>query len=236
MHSSRSLFFLLTIIQVFGGILDNSVYFSPEEWEALVVNVFDGTTFEGQMMRCLSRLPDFMQRGREILKGERVDPNLIHEARRNYETFKAGLKEIYSRLLEAEKVLPVGASELDNLVISHYYFHRLYTLSLSSAVMLNVVLGAIDVQNTELAVESTSFCLEILALKECAERFRPLGATYMRFALMAAWVGTANPLIRLSAERGLEEDRKVSPGNQERAATKGLDRVYQLLHLQRGWV
>ena len=194
-------------------------------------NQFDGVTCEGQMMRCLARVPDLMQRGRKIRGREAEDPNLLDEIRTNYGTFKTILKELSKRLAVIQNLNTNEASESAPVVQAHAHYLRSYALGLTFAVILNGVLSAIDNEDTELTLESTSFAKEILALAEPAARYRPTGASYMGLCLMAAWIGTTDYSIRSVAETALVDYQGDFPQGKGTVPIAVLEQIYEKLHL-----
>jgi len=53
---------------LFEALVNPRIRLSPEEWKTLVESELDEGTPEGQMMRCLAKAPDIMQRGRASLR------------------------------------------------------------------------------------------------------------------------------------------------------------------------
>jgi hypothetical protein len=186
------------------------------------------------MMRCLARVPDFMQRGKKLRKGESEDPELLHEVRTNYDTFKETLAELRGRITLVQENILDAAVESAPIMQALAIFQRSYALALAIGIILNAVLSAIDIKDTELASESTYFSLEILTLAEPAARYHPLGSSYMGLCLIAAWVGTSELPIKHDAEIAFREFRKGFPqGNtvSTTALVKILDQTFQQLHL-----
>lgn len=203
---------------------------SSSEWEALVENELDKTTCEGQMMRSLAKLPNIMQRGRRMLRGMHRDTDLITETRSQYESLRVTLTELQTRLAEIQ---PFNANKLKKkvfqLLLAHY--QRTYALGLSIGIVSNLVLRAIDTEDSRLVSESTYFSKEIAALAEHAQPYRPLGSSYMTLCLMAAWIGTTERQLRLSIEKALRDYQQDFPQSPKNNLTAELERTSSLLRL-----
>jgi hypothetical protein len=182
-------------------------------------------------MLCLARLPGLMERGRKVFRGECADPELLHDTRTNYQTFKAVLKELHARLAAMQGFIANGASELAPVVQAHVHYQRSYAIGLAVGIILGCVLSAIDIEDTELTLELTSFSKEILALAEPATKYRPVGASYMVLCLLAAWVGTTDHSIRSLVERELAEFQRDFPEGQATISTADLEQIFRQLHL-----
>lgn len=180
-------------------------------------------TFEGQMMHCLSRVPELMQRARNSAsraEGEGY-PELADEARARYRTMKAIVAGTRAQLETAEELYTneVKTSQpASSTVQFHALSQRLYGLALNFAILLNLVLSAFDRRAAatdsdiqDLAAEAAHFSNEILILAEKAQRYRPLGASYMRLCLLAAWGGADTEDARLAVERVLADYARDFP-------------------------
>jgi hypothetical protein len=206
---------------------------TPSEWKAIVVNKLDGATSEGRMMRCLARIPDFIERGKKVRRGDYYDPDLLEEARSNYATFKAASEELHNRLDAAEK----SNETLNSAFSLHAYYERIYGFGLAVGIILNCVLSAIDVDDFEITLESERFSREIITLSEPAKRFRPLWSSYMILCLMAAWIGTTNPSVTLLAEREIEDYQRdyfrgrITSLSAATSTITYLEQISQQLHL-----
>ena len=183
------------------------------------------------MMRCLARLPDFMQRGRRICRGEGQDPELLHETRINYETLKTVLEGLRGRLAAVQNLASTGPPELTPGSQIHAHYQRSYALGLAIGIILSGMLSAIDTEDTGLNLESTAFSKEIIALAEPAAIYRPLGASYMGLCLMAAWIGTTDCSTRSLAESALADYRGDFLHGQSTTPTEVLEQFYERLHL-----
>lgn len=178
---------------------------TSREWKTLVENELDGVSYEGRMMRCLARYPDLMQRGKYTCKGKPGYSELLEELSAHHRTLKAIVVELHTRLTATEGNIASGIAQSAVAVQAHSHYQRSYGLSLVICMISNCVLNAVDMEDTKLVSESIYFAKEILALAEGAAIYRPLGASYVRLCLVAAWVGTADYTIRKMAEKAMAE-------------------------------
>ncbi len=194
-------------------------------------NELDGVSHEGQMMRCLARYPDLMQRGRYICKGKKGYPELLEELSAHHRTLKAILAELHRRLAATEGLIANGIAQSTVVVQTHSHYQRSYGLCLVICIISSCVLNAVDVEDTQLVSESIYFSKEILALAEGAAIYRPMGASYVGLCLVAAWVGTTDCSIRKMAENTMAEYQRDFAHGQAKMPTGELERLSQQLRL-----
>lgn len=201
------------------------------EWKTLVENELDGVSHEGRMMRCLARYPSLMQRGRYISKGKQGYPELLEELSAHHRTLKAILEELHTRLTAREGITANGITQSAVAMQIHSHYQRSYGLALVVCIISNCVLNAVDVEDTQLGAESIHFAKEILALAEDAAIYRPIGASYVRLCLVAAWVGTADCTIRKMVEKAMVEYQRDYTQGQTMIQTGELERLSRQLRL-----
>lgn len=214
---------------VFEGVIYNKINFTPSEWKTLVENHMDGVTPEGRLMRCLARVPNLMDRGKKVRRGECHDLELLEEARTNYQIFKTGLEELRSKMEGAKPSMEAMGSSFT----VHAYYERMYAFGLAVGIILNCVVRAVGVKDHELTAESERFSKEIIELSEPAKRFRPLWSSYMILCLMAAWIGTTDFAVRRLAEEALEDYGEDFPRAQVISISMAtyLEQIFRKLHL-----
>ena len=135
--------------QLFQALLSDNIRLSSWEWEQIVENDLDGSSYEGRMMECLARVPDLMQRGRNALElGDSVH-ELRDEAKCVSQAMKLVLEDLRVRFMnqKADKASPLVAARL------HCHYQRTYALALAISIILNCVLGALDAQDVTLEWE-----------------------------------------------------------------------------------
>ncbi|EPE33525.1 hypothetical protein GLAREA_06538 [Glarea lozoyensis ATCC 20868] len=190
---------------LFMGVLSDKIQFSRREWDTIVVNDLDGSTPEGKMMCCLAQLPVIRERKKKMLNGGNNDPDLLEETRTNYQNMMDVLEEFHSRKVEMQKTIAAGTVSTPYGRIMDAHYQRSYALGLSVSLVINFVAYAIEPDNSDLPLQAEHFVKEILSLCEGAEKFRPLGASYMLLCLMLAWAGTEDHPNKHSIEMELEK-------------------------------
>ncbi|KAG9232673.1 hypothetical protein BJ875DRAFT_72373 [Amylocarpus encephaloides] len=185
---------------LFESLFNAKINFSSWEWQTFVENPLDGDTLEGKMMHSLTRVPGFMLRRRKQLQSGIDDPSLVDEVRSNYDNYQPVLAAIRERLMAIRLSPPIkGFKGPDNDFIS-ILLERAYGIGLTIGIILNQILSAIDVGNTDLASESTFFAKEIMILNESAPKHGPVGGGYIELCLVAVLLGTNDEAIIAHAE------------------------------------
>jgi hypothetical protein len=187
------------------GVLSDRIQFSRREWDTIVVNDLDGSTPEGKMMCCLAQLPVIRQRKKKMLNGGYNDPNLLEETRANYQQMMGVLEEFRSRKVQMQKTIAAGTVTGPYGRVMDAHYQRSYALGLSVSLIINFVAYAIEPDNSDLPLQAEHFINEIISLSDGAEKFRPLGASYMLLCLMLAWAGTEDHSTKHSIEIELEK-------------------------------
>lgn len=181
-------------------------------------------------MRCLARLPDIMDRGRKLRRGDWQDSELLDDARSNYQAMLAVVGELNDRLVAVKQLMETHNLGMPSLPLDYAQRNRFYALGLSIAIMLNCVLRAIDINDSNLSEESAKFSRKILDLSEAASVHRPLGAAYIVLCLIAAWVGTTDYSVRSLVEKELSKYQSDFTKD-ESLSTEALGRFHRHLNL-----
>lgn len=222
--------------QLLGAIFNAKIQFSPVEWDTIVVNQLDETTAGGIMMRCVARLPDFIQRGRKICLTGVQDAELLHESRENYQIFKNVLEEMRLRMIKYRD-FPQVKFDYATLMRIQAELERAYVFGLSIAIILNINLRSTDIENVnQLEAESNVFANEILAHEGSAARYRPLGGSYMALALHSAWMGSTDPQIKTNIETVVVDYLRDFPRDKDASYTDDLEAKFWLLHPRKPFV
>lgn len=201
--------------QLFEGILNHKIDFSPREWQMLVNVNSRGDTPEDQMMRCLAHLREFLYLRRNSGSGQ--DELLDHalDLRSHYQE----MMYISTGQRERLHVLEKGSSTVPEIPLStrvHSACQAAYGVGLVIAIVYNCVLSALFPEDGELASDSAAFVADVLALARDAWKYRPLGSSYIALCLGAAWVGTTSDSMRLAVETAWEGyGRDFIPGLQK---------------------
>ena len=186
---------------VFEALMKDDITFTDAEWQALVTNHLDNDGRpEARLMYCLSRVPDFLRRGRNWRKDENSEPLLVQEVVVIYEMIQLGRYELKKRFLSVQKRLIDGDEQTTLLLEAQYVLCRVYALCLTIVIVLGCVLTAVNPFYAGLHAELHACAVEITSLAPLLETCRPLGASIMPIALGAAWVGTKDAKLHVSIE------------------------------------
>lgn len=162
------------------------------EWEVLIQSELDNGTLEGQMMHCLSYAPDFIRRGRNVLRKGFYDPTLLTEVDMQYRRMKEVLARMKLRMLSVE--VPAADREIDLTGQAFLYalYQRGYGLGIFVAIIMNCILTALDISVDELNNQAAIWAEEVLDIAHQAQIYRPLGAGYVILSLLAAFAGATD--------------------------------------------
>ncbi|KAF5865958.1 hypothetical protein ETB97_001534 [Aspergillus alliaceus] len=189
---------------LFEGLFTDRISLTGMEYEALVESDIDANTPDGQMMRCLARVPGIRERTATTMPGDAEFESLRGEARFLYETYQGVLTSLQARTTSIETPLATGSMyRLCTLMYAQY--QRMYGLGLAVAIILNCLVRTLNPADPVLPLEATYFAQEIVRLSDSAVAFRPLGSYYMLICLLTAWVGTTDPIVRTTAEKALDD-------------------------------
>ncbi|KAE8367517.1 hypothetical protein BDV27DRAFT_70252 [Aspergillus caelatus] len=196
---------------LFEGLFVDSIDLSGEEYESLVESDLDAGTPDGQMMRCLARVPGIRNRIAVTMPGDAEFEALRHEARALYESYQPVLTALQARTTSVETPLAVG-SMYRLCTLLHAQYQRMYGIGLTVAIILNCLARALDPDDPTLPVESTYFAQETILLSDSQVAFRPLGSFYMLICLLTARVGTTDPILRTTVEKALDDYQREFDG------------------------
>ena len=207
---------------VIEALANNRIRFTREEWEDLVVSDLDTGMVEGDVMACLSRLPELMQRAREASSQQDLNSLLevTSELRTLYQAYQPTLGRLRMRCSWVEDaegsedplkaVLMRQAGPGNPLTpkmrrMVHCHYSKMLAFGAAVAICINSVLAALEGGNAQLREESAQLSLEILGLADTVSVYRPLGAASMVLCLTAAWVGTGDFCVRRRIEAALTD-------------------------------
>ncbi|KAL8715702.1 MAG: hypothetical protein Q9220_000369 [cf. Caloplaca sp. 1 TL-2023] len=198
--------------KVFEALSNETIQFSPEEWKYLIGDEVDPTATDGKWFQCLAHIPELMKQCKAALN---TQPRSIfqllglqYEARSLLDKCETYIKEFRDRMNRfIENALPGPLTE--NIKAHHL---RTLGLGLSTGIILNCILGRLDVYDESLAETSSRWSEEINQLSEVAAKYRPLGALAMVLCLSMAWVGAGNPQTRQWSEELIVDYHRVCIG------------------------
>lgn len=176
---------------VFEGLWNDQVQFSEAQWKELVENHWDhDQRAEGVMMRCMAKMPIFVLRGRKVLRGEAVDPTLAQEVSTLYRQLLDGRAELERRLDKVEEQISCAGPDMGVLVQIRDAVMRIHSFHLAVVIIAGCLLGTLTSFDPELQ-ETINQCASIIyAYVPWAQKWRPLGSSYMLLSLSMAWCGS----------------------------------------------
>ena len=203
---------------------------TQQQWRNLVYSRIDTDTIDGQMMQCLARLPDLMDRGRYALKS--YLPNSLkflgvrEEVRSLRDSFAPNLEGLRDRWINTNSSIASQYPEFTaHKEIIHAHYSRSYGLAVAIGIILNCVAAALegDTPELELSNQSSQLSDEIVNLADVVNQYRPLGAVYMVLCLAVAWVGAKDPAKKATIEPMLLLYMRDIQGPSATTLSMGLD-------------
>ena len=170
---------------------------TQQQWRDLVHSQIDIDTADGQMMNCLARLPDLMERGRRALRSPSLPSPLSDiqkELRSLRDYFGPHLKSLRERWTDTDSSIATQYPDfLQQKGIIHAHFSRSYGMALAAGIIFNCILAAVGGSSAELSQETSQLSDEVVTLAGVVDQYRPLGTIYMILCLAAAWAGATDP-------------------------------------------
>ena len=214
-----------------------------QEWQDLVCNDLDITTIDGQMMKCLSRLPHLMDRGRSALKTAKPnDPSLqdllieAHALRQESSFYLAALRERCQNLdhsIATTYPWMLDQGSMDGLrKILHAHFSRSYGMALAISLIVNCVLLALQGDDSAIRQESKQFACEVVELADVVRVYRPLGAMYMVICLAAAYVSVEEKELKQKIGAYITDYQRDIKGEGSTLYDDGLRQIQRRFKLQ----
>ena len=178
---------------------------TQQQWKDLVYNQIDIDNIDGQMMKCLARLPDLMHRGRCTLRSSSLPTTHLLEVQKEVralrDSFGPTLESLRQRWNDTDITIATQFPEfIHSRSIIHAHFSRSYGMALAVGIILNCMLAALDGNAHEVSQASAQLSDEVLDLADAVDQYRPLGTIYMVLCLAAAWVGATNPEKKIIIE------------------------------------
>lgn len=183
------------------ALCNERIQLTSQEWTTLVESDFDRNTPDGYMLRCLSRAPILLQRGRKAFDSDDI-PTLIDlkgEIGQMYARCKGEL-EILRRQLQLSQPTTDAGDYIAQIVRA--YRLRTYGLGLSVVLIFNSMLSVLDLDSA-LGEDAVGFAEEAVVLARLAAVFRPVGASYAILCLSAAGAAAAEKQVRSEVEHML---------------------------------
>lgn len=194
----------MRLIQLFDSLFNGRIMFSDEEWVAMFDSKLHELSSEGQIVHCLTRLPNLMRRAKIALSGDFDDLAKIPVLRKEAHSIREDLEPPVSKLRQRwyeNKEKSVAAAQKTNSVLDalwHCHILRTYAFGLAVAIFVNEGRLALYLDAPEIVQESHGFALEILEMANMAYQYRPLGGYALSVCLLAAEIGAADVVTKES--------------------------------------
>ena len=185
----------------------------------MVLDLDDGTA-DGDLMVCLGRLPELMQRGRAAIK---LPPHSRTSEVRKLQREISALHQTYQPVLERirDRWQDVDSSVLRNDTYNavqkrmlHCHYARILGLGLAVGIAIDCALLSLGFTGAgSLRDEIKRMVDDVIELELTLKEYRPLGALMMTLCLGAAWVGTADAEVKKRVEAlALEYQHDIEGG------------------------
>ena len=176
--------------------MKDEIIFTQREWNDLVTPGYEGANGDGNMIQCLARLPNLLQRCKELLPrtcfSESNFTGLKSEVlylRQNSETIIIELRD---------RFYTINTDSTPVTIRDHIQAHYscTYGMGLATGIILNCILGMLEDDRIRLHEESSHHSNEIIQLAESTVKYQPLGSIAMILCLSVAWLGAPDPATK----------------------------------------
>lgn len=204
---------------------DSRIRFTKDEWQALVVQGLNNGSVDGDLMICMSQMPALMERARDALRWPDESGVLLHEVRSEmralHDEYRPVLRKLRERWERTQKKTVALIPE--SMRMAHCHHSRMVAFGLSVGIIINHLRGYLEYDNGILRQDSARMSEKILELSDIATAYRPLGSMGMSLFLGAAWIGTADPIIKAGIEIRAAEFFKDIYGPNDTFTVEDLD-------------
>lgn len=200
--------------------MKDEVLFTQQEWYYLVVPGYEGAKGDENMIQCLARVPNILQRCKGVLPSTSF-MELKHEVESMRQNCKAIIEMLRNRLntIDMDSV----PTTLHAHIQAHY--SCIYAMGLAMGIILNCLLGMLEVDRAQLCEDSSHYSDEIVRLAEPAVKYQPLGSAAMVPCLGVAWLGAPDSATKDRAKSMLYGYERACLGIPSSDLTADLERM-----------
>ncbi|KAL9614967.1 MAG: hypothetical protein Q9167_000609 [Letrouitia subvulpina] len=195
---------LLTLRGPVVAFTDPKIRFTKDEWQSLVVPGLSTGGVDGDLMVCLSHIPDLMDRTRDVLQWPDELGFSLQETRsalqRLHDEYRPVLKRLRERWEGIDENLASRARTPESRRMTHCHYSRMLALGLSVGIIINYLRAYLEHGDGALQQDSTRMSEEILELSATIAVYRPLGSSVMILSLGAAWIGATDIMTKAIIE------------------------------------
>lgn len=172
------------------ALMKDEIIFTQQEWNELVMSGYEGATGDGNVIQCLARVPNLLQRCKELL-----DPTCFSEP-----TFTRLKSEVLSLRQNSETIIMESRDRLYTINMDSTPVtireHIQVGMGLATGIILNCILDMLEDDCLRLHKESSHYSNEIVQLAESAVKYQPLGSVAIILCLSVAWLGAPDPAFK----------------------------------------
>ncbi|KAI9808075.1 MAG: hypothetical protein M1827_007517 [Pycnora praestabilis] len=171
------------------ALMKDEVTLTQQEWNDLVLPGYDGANGDGSILQCLARVPNLLQRCREVLPYiPFLRPTFIG-LKDEVEFLSQNCKAIIVLLRDRLGTINENSAPTTFHAHIHAHYIPIYCMGLATGVILNCILNMLEDDHIWLGEESSRYSNEIFQLAKSAVKFQPLGSAAMILYLSVAWLG-----------------------------------------------
>lgn len=210
---------------LFEGLWNDQIEFTETQWKELVENHWDDDKrSEGILMRAMAKMPMYILRGRKVLRGECVDPTLAQEIDIVYHQLIGAQNDLHKRLELLDKKLQCAGPEMPLLMEIKDSATRIYSFQFAVVMIAGCVLGVVDEFTPELQ-KMLNWCAEqTLSYVPFAQKWRPLGSSYMLLSLSMAWTATDDKELKQKLQDAyIDQHRDFPAASDASSVVESLD-------------
>ena len=172
---------LTDLLQIFESVCNPRVRVGS--WLARITRAYDSKIgIESFKVKNLAKLPEF-----------------VHQPEANMSEIRSTYHQLTIDLLEVRQKLATFSHE-PSLKTIHAQFQGAYSVLLTFANILNIILRSFGAGGSHLIEESSMIVEEVIPLAQHGLQYRPLGSSFMPMCLASTWAATKEVSKRAELE------------------------------------
>ena len=162
---------------------------TQQEWNELVMPGYEGATGDGNMIQCLARVPNLLQRCKELLPRTQLSESTFTRLKSEVLSLHQNSQTVIMELCDRLCTINMDSTPIALYAHIHAHYLRIYAMGLATGIILNCILGMLEDDCVRLREELSHHSNEITQLAESAVKYQPLGSAAMILCLSVAWLG-----------------------------------------------
>ena len=173
---------------------------TQQEWNVLVMPGYEGANGDGNMIQCLARVPNLLQRCKVLLPRTHFSESTFMRLKSEVHSLCQNSQIIIVEL--CDRLCNINMDSIPIALYAHIHAHYLciYGMGLATGIILNCILGVLEDDSVRLRKELSHHSNEIIQLAESAVKYQPLGSAAMSLCLSVAWLGAPDPASKERAK------------------------------------